>query len=74
MGEIADMTIEGFLDSETGEVIDGTAPGYPRTKGSYPKGKRLSSKKHRCPVCGKKLRTQQGLRDHQRDKHEGGAS
>ncbi len=33
MGDIADMMIEGFLDSETGEFIDGDAPGYPRTIG-----------------------------------------
>lgn len=30
MGEIADMIIDGFLDEETGEYIDGDAPGYPR--------------------------------------------
>lgn len=30
MGEIAEMMLEGFLDEETGELIDGTAPGYPR--------------------------------------------
>lgn len=30
MGDIADMMLEGFLDEETGEIIDGTAPGYPR--------------------------------------------
>jgi hypothetical protein len=29
-GEIADMMLNGFLDEETGEVIDGTEPGYPR--------------------------------------------
>lgn len=31
MGEIADAIIDGYLDEETGEVIDGDAPGYPRT-------------------------------------------
>lgn len=31
MGEIAEMMIDGFLDWETGEMIDGDAPGYPRT-------------------------------------------
>ena len=30
MGEIADMMLEGFLDEETGEVIDGDSPGFPR--------------------------------------------
>lgn len=31
MGEIADMMIDGLLDEQTGEYIDGHAPGYPRT-------------------------------------------
>lgn len=31
MGEIAEMMLEGLLDCETGEFIDGLAPGYPRT-------------------------------------------
>ncbi len=30
MGEIAEMMLEGLLDEETGELIDGKAPGYPR--------------------------------------------
>ena len=30
MGEIAEMMLEGFLDEETGEVIDWASPGYPR--------------------------------------------
>lgn len=30
MGEIADMILDGFLDEETGEVIHGSSPGYPR--------------------------------------------
>ena len=30
MGEIAEMMLEGFLDEETDEVIDGCSPGYPR--------------------------------------------
>ena len=29
-GEIADMMLEGFMDQETGEIIDGRSPGYPR--------------------------------------------
>lgn len=27
MGEIADMMLEGFMDEETGEIIDGDSPG-----------------------------------------------
>lgn len=30
MGEIADMMLDGFLDEETGEYIDGDSPGFPR--------------------------------------------
>jgi hypothetical protein len=30
MGEIAEAMLEGLLDEETGELIDGDAPGYPR--------------------------------------------
>jgi hypothetical protein len=30
MGEIADMMLDGFIDEETGEIIDCEAPGYPR--------------------------------------------
>lgn len=33
MGEIADMMIDGTLDMETGEFIDGESPGYPRRVG-----------------------------------------
>lgn len=32
MGEIAEMMLEGFLDEETGEMIDGTSPGFPRRR------------------------------------------
>lgn len=66
MGEIADMMIEGFLDSETGELIDGDSPGYPRTM-QRQKTKQRSGPK--CPECGKRLRSEQGLVDHCRDAH-----
>lgn len=37
MGDIADMILDGILDSETDEYIDGEATGYPRTiSGSLP--------------------------------------
>lgn len=36
MGENAEMILEGFLDEETGEVLDGTAPGYPRRMSNMP--------------------------------------
>lgn len=30
MGEIADSLIDGTMDAETGEFLDGDSPGYPR--------------------------------------------
>ncbi len=31
MGDMADAIIDGLFDEQTGELIDGEAPGYPRT-------------------------------------------
>ena len=62
MGEIADMMIDGFLDYETGEVLDGDAPGFPRTQAGY------HGKPHQCKVCGKRFRTAAGRSQHIRDK------
>ena len=68
MGDIADLIIDGFFDMETGEVIDGDAPGYPRTKRKHrelaKKWKRFS-----CDWCDRTFTSKQGLRDHCRDKH-----
>ena len=70
MGDIADMMLEGFLDSETGEVIDGDAPGYPRTKRRPTRAElRLHPAPYKCPVCCKRLRTERGLRLHRQAKH-----
>ena len=81
MGEYADMMIEGLLDEETGELIDGTAPGYPRSRayGNLPgQRKKKPSKnvaaglsavgKAQCPTCGKRVKAA-GLKDYMRDKH-----
>ena len=38
MGEIAEMMLEGLLDEETGELIDGEAPGYPRRMSEFASG------------------------------------
>ena len=66
MGDVADMILEGFLDSVTGEVIDGDAPGYPRTEEvDYRPGR----KRHKCPTCGKKFGRPGPLSQHRRDKH-----
>jgi hypothetical protein len=78
MGDIADMMIEGLLDEETGELIDGTAPGYPRSAayGNLPWSKRKKKKpaksvaaglaavgKVQCQQCGKRVKAA-GLQDH----------
>lgn len=69
MGEYADMIIDGLVDQHTGEVIDGDAPGYPRCK---PRTKhRGGVGESRCPKCGKRFKTTQGVADHTRDVHEG---
>lgn len=73
MGEIADMMLEGFLDAETGEFIDGDAPGYPRSP-HRERRKRLASrhnitKSFTCDWCDRTFRTQQGIDDHCRAKH-----
>ena len=60
MGEYSDLFIDGLVDSETGELIDGDAPGFPRRK---------SDAQKTCDVCGKRLKSDQGLRDHKRDAH-----
>ena len=31
MGDMADMILDGTVCGETGEIIDGDSPGYPRT-------------------------------------------
>jgi len=61
MGEIADDIIDGFYDELTGEVIDGESPGYPRTK---------QPNLIVCPLCLKKCKGQQGLKDHTKAKHK----
>lgn len=84
MAEYADMLIEGLLDEETGELIDGEAPGYPRSAHyenlpwSKPRKKKKPAKvaaepplapgKAKCPQCGKRLKSA-GLEQHTRDVH-----
>ena len=65
MGEIADMMVEGFLDEETGEIIDGESPGYPRCKRLMG----IQDTLFACRKCGKKFKTEQGVKDHTRAKH-----
>lgn len=70
MGEYADMMIDGFVDQYTGEVIDGDSPGYPRSKPRHKKP-RGGIGEERCPSCGKRFKTQQGVADHMADVHGG---
>lgn len=68
MGEIADMMLEGFMDEETGEIIDGESPGYPRRMSDAaddsPLGRSRSQRDTRCPVCKRKFRGVIGLAQH----------
>lgn len=64
MGDIADMMMDGLIDKETGELIDGEAPGYPRKKRIQYTNKRWS-----CDWCDKWFTTRAGYEQHQRDKH-----
>lgn len=68
MGEIAEMMLEGFLDEETGEVIDGDAPGFPRRMSDGPPGfaeRDVRQKRDtKCPTCKRKFRGAGGLSAH----------
>ena len=70
MGEIADLLIEGLLDEETGEIIDGDAPGYPRSPARDARNRRSKKKAEmtRCPTCQKVVKAA-GVFDHMRDVH-----
>ena len=66
MGDIADMILEGLLSEDTGEVIDGDSPGYPR---KMPVGRKASKEGEDCPICGKRLKSESGVSQHMQDKH-----
>ena len=77
MGDAADMILDGLLDEETGELIDGTAPGYPRSPERDSRNRRTQNRRRRrsppgtlpCPLCGKLCRGDAGLAEHQQAKH-----
>ena len=71
MGEIADMMIDGTLDWETGEFIDGDSPGHPRTARDAVRAKASSGGGPRCPHCNRRCKSAQGVLDHIRAKHTG---
>lgn len=78
MGEIAEMMLEGFLDEETGEVIDGDSPGYLRRMSDRKLDRQFRAtrptKDLPCivPGCAKKFRPSTEFKDfvtHMRAKH-----
>jgi hypothetical protein len=78
MGEIADMMLEGFMDEETGEIIDGHSPGYPRRMSDRKEDRQFKAERPTkdCPCvvpgCAKKFRPSTMYRDfldHYRMKH-----
>lgn len=77
MGEIAQAILDGLLDEETGELIDGDAPGYPRRAGAV--SDQLTRRASQatamatglpfpCPGCGRSFKHKGDLRVHRRDK------
>jgi hypothetical protein len=81
MGEIAEAMLEGLLDEETGELIDGYAPGFPRRMSDpdcyYPGETSHNPRSGRqqanalpcpCPGCGRSFRFKGDLRQHRRAK------
>jgi len=73
IGEISEMYLEGFLDEETGEMIDGTSPGYPRRQ-SDPNcyiALQARSKRPRtipCPGCNRKFNSVDAMAWHRKAK------
>jgi hypothetical protein len=69
MGEIAEAMLDGLLDEETGELIDGTAPGYPRRVSDRREERRFKrqapAKTCSCiaPGCAKKFRPSTAYQD-----------
>lgn len=74
MGDAADMILDGLLDEETGELIDGDAPGYPRSPTREAR-QRMRPRRRKpkgttpCELCGKKFRGDAGLAAHYQAKH-----
>lgn len=70
MGEITEAMLSGLLDEETGELIDGEAPGYPRRMSEGPNGYREEPRRHardsKCPTCKRKFRGAEGLAKHRK--------
>ena len=70
MGEYADMYLDGTLDEETGELIDGDSPGHPRSPARDRREKKNKLKlPHACPECRKRFASEKAVADHMRAKH-----
>lgn len=78
MGDAADLILEGILDEETGELIDGEATGHPRSPARDARNRRTQNRRLRrrkqpgttpCPVCDKCYRGDAGLAAHYQAKH-----
>lgn len=65
MGDAADMFIDGTLDSETGELIDGSSPGHPRRR----KERDYPPRRYVCPICKRRFGTMEGREAHRKAKH-----
>jgi hypothetical protein len=65
MGELANETLDGLRDMETGEIIDGRAPGHPRRA---PKPKMKTPRHAECPTCHRKFAGPKGLVEHRKAK------
>lgn len=64
-GEIADLMLDGYLDGETGEVIDGDAPGYLRRVSDMNNRRgRGYIPTLRCRVCQRSFATTRALDAH----------
>ena len=77
MGEIADAFLSGLFDEETGELIDGESPGYPRRmsdnsvdqnyfsfRGNRHQRKLKSKKPFACSACRRRFFKKTSLKQH----------
>jgi len=68
MGEAADQVLEGYRDWETGEIIDGTSPGFPRQKIRKHNPKNKRPRTIACPGCNRMFNSPDGMAWHRKAK------
>ena len=76
MGELADLILDGLIDEETGKLIDGNAPGFPRSmRADVAEQSKLENQARTaaalpfpCPGCGRSFKHKGNRRAHQRAK------